>query len=319
MRPLVIAFCSLATPSVAGELILEVPIDCDLDTTCYIQNYVDTDASDAVVDYQCGRQSYNGHKGTDFALPSMQMQRLGVDVLAAAPGIVRGTRNDMEDALQFGPDAPDVSGRECGNGVVIVHGDGWETQYCHMEQGSVSVSRGQQVEVGDVLGRVGLSGRTQFPHLHLSVRKDGEVIDPFDPDGDPKCGPSDRTLWIDDLDVPIGGFISAGFSSKVPAYDTVKEGTAGRTEIAPDQPLVAWGYLHNSQEGDELKITLIDVDGAGFFAHTETLEKTQALTMRAAGKRAPQGGWPEGRYEAVIDLSRDGQIVDSIEASVTVR
>ena len=39
--------------------------------------------------------------------------------------------------LALGPTA--TAGRNCGNGVTLDHGDGWQTQYCHMRRGSVAV------------------------------------------------------------------------------------------------------------------------------------------------------------------------------------
>jgi len=44
-----------ATPAVAQDLRLGLPIDCTLGDTCYIQNYVDNDPSEAALDFQCGR------------------------------------------------------------------------------------------------------------------------------------------------------------------------------------------------------------------------------------------------------------------------
>lgn len=54
-----------------------------------------------------------------------------------------------------------------------------------MKNGYLKVRKGQKVRDGTVLGEIGLSGRTKFPHIHFSVRKNGKVIDPFDPDGKP--------------------------------------------------------------------------------------------------------------------------------------
>ncbi len=58
--------------------------------------------------------------------------------------------------------------RECGNGVVIAHAGGWETQYCHMAQGGLAVKPDQPVTTGQTLA-VGLSGLTEYPHLHFTV------------------------------------------------------------------------------------------------------------------------------------------------------
>ena len=88
---------------------------------------------------------------------------------------------------------------------VIRHGDGWETQYCHMRRGSITVLPGDRVAMGQVLGQVGMSGESEFPHLELSLRENGAVVDPFDPDGAITCGVSDETLWT----VPPGSKPSA--------------------------------------------------------------------------------------------------------------
>ncbi len=72
---------------------------------------------------------------------------------------------------------------------------------------------------------VGLSGRTQFPHVHLSLRKHGKVVDPFRPNA--TCGGlGDDTLWADPPAYQPGGLLSAGLATGVPPYDAVKVGNA---------------------------------------------------------------------------------------------
>ena len=94
------------------------------------------------------------------------------------------------------PGAESVKGRECGNGVTLRHENGWATQYCHMAKGSIRVSRGQKVETGTPLGRVGLSGNTEFPHLHFSVLHYETKIDPFAYGAKPgTCGDGGQSLW----------------------------------------------------------------------------------------------------------------------------
>jgi len=74
----------------------------------------------------------------------------GEPVVASAGGVVAAARDGVDDISMR--DAPVPRGRECGNGVRIVHGGGWKTQYCHLRKGSVAVKN------GDMLGLVGLSG-----------------------------------------------------------------------------------------------------------------------------------------------------------------
>ena len=60
--------------------------------------------------------------------------------------------------------------------VEIDHGFGLATLYAHMSE--IDVSEGQAVAAGDLLGRLGSTGRSTGPHLHYEVRVDGEPVDP---------------------------------------------------------------------------------------------------------------------------------------------
>ena len=144
---------------------------------CFIQNYVDVDPEHGGQDCYAHSRSYEQHKGTDFRV-SYDAMLAGVDVLAAAEGTVLRTRDGMNDAF-FQNGMIDVEGRECGNGVIIDHGDGWQTQYCHLKKDSVRVVQGDVVKAGSVLGQVGLSGRTEFSHVHFQVTCRGEIVCPF--------------------------------------------------------------------------------------------------------------------------------------------
>jgi murein DD-endopeptidase MepM/ murein hydrolase activator NlpD len=64
-----------------------------------------------------------------------------------------------------------------GNHIVIDHGFGYETLYAHLHSYNIRV--GQQVKRGDIIGFVGSTGRSQAPHLHYEVIKDGERINPI--------------------------------------------------------------------------------------------------------------------------------------------
>jgi len=123
-----------------------------------IHQYVDHSRASNASDYQCGGLTNSGHNGTDFRLPTLAAQRAGVNVRAAAQGQVLRTRDGMPDQMMSAANAPSIADRECGNGVIISHGNGWETQYCHLMQDSVGVKRGDWVSAGQPLARVGLSG-----------------------------------------------------------------------------------------------------------------------------------------------------------------
>jgi len=155
----------MARPSAAEDLKLSLPLACAGGVGCTVRSSLDTDPGSGAKDYRCGGQTYQGHNGVDIRIQDMAAQKRGVMVLAAAAGTVLRVRNTAPDVSIRAAGAPSVVGQECGNGLVISHGGGWETQYCHMAQASLVVRVGQAVKRGDALGRVGLSGMTEFPHL----------------------------------------------------------------------------------------------------------------------------------------------------------
>ena len=213
--------------------------------------------------------------------------------------------------------ATQSEGRECGNGVVLRHANGWETQYCHLRQGSITVTRGQQMEAGDVLGEVGMSGRAAFAHLHLSVRRDGAVIDPFDPDGSITCGtPDPVTLWTDPIPYRPGGIISMGTSAAVPEFDAIRAGTVPPA-TADGDAIVIYAFLFGTQAGDTLRLALNGPDGE-VAARDITLDRTQAQSFRAIGKKLRSPRWPAGSYTGTATLLRAGTSVDAEEITLTL-
>jgi hypothetical protein len=303
-------------PAGAFAFKLSLPVDCVLDQTCYIQQYPDHDPGRDAQDFTCGGLSYDGHDGTDFALPTRAAMNNGVAVLAAAPGVVKGRRDGVEDFL-----AP-VAGRDCGNGVVIDHETGWQTQYCHLRKGSVLVAPGQQVARGQVLGMIGQSGAAAFPHLHLSVRQNTEEVDPFAPDRSIMCDTTAKDrwakdLWTNDIIYRPGGILQAGFADAIPGFNAVKAGISV-TELPPSAPaLVAWAYLYGTQSGDAVVFKVVGPKGAILTERSE-LDRTQALSFRAAGRKLTADEWPEGEYHAEIRLMRGQLRVDEVRALVRV-
>jgi hypothetical protein len=308
-----------ATSVASQDLVLQAPIDCSLGDDCYIQQYVDHIKGKGVGDFRCASLSYQGHKGTDFALRTLNQMRVGVDVLAAAPGVVRGARSGVKDEIYSAENAERVKGRECGNGVVIRHGGGWETQYCHLKNGSLQVKKGQKVEAGTVLGQIGLSGRTQFPHVHLSVRKNGKVVDPFDPDGNIVCGtPEKDVLWAKPLPYRPGGILYAGFSDRVPEFTDVKSGRAAVTSLPADAPaIVIFGLGFGAQKGDDMRLVLKGPSGV-MLDETIAVKKNQAQLFKAVGKRLKKRNWPTGRYSGSVSLVRDGKVINSKQAKIII-
>ncbi|MFZ0597051.1 MAG: peptidoglycan DD-metalloendopeptidase family protein, partial [Flavobacterium sp.] len=96
------------------------------------------------------------HNGMDFTANT------GSPVYATGDGVV-----ERADAAASG----------FGNHVVIRHGFGYESLYAHLSK--YNCRAGQHVKRGDVIGYVGSTGRSEGPHCHYEVHKDGKVVNPL--------------------------------------------------------------------------------------------------------------------------------------------
>lgn len=284
-----------------------LPIDCRLGTDCWIVNYPDAGPGSAGLDFNCNHLTYDGHKGTDFAVRDLEAVRRGVAVVAVAEGRVLRVRDDM------GGDGPaDVSSeRACGNGVVISHGDGWETQYCHLRGGSVTVRPGDPVRRGGRLGLVGMSGRTEFPHVHLSIRRHGAPLDPFTGrEVFSGCGVAGQSLWSADARPAYAAsqIVAAGFATGRVEMASIQRDAASPAILGTDAPaLVLWTVTLGLEPGDRLRLGITAPDGSTVFSQHKTLERTQIRRLDFGGRRRRGEGWAPGLYVGEVSLLRPGQ------------
>lgn len=315
-----------ATRARADALSLSFPLDCGLHETCFIQNYVDINQSPGAKDYRCGQATYDGHKGTDFRLTSVRDAIKGVSVLAAASGIVRSMRDGVTDRL-FHRDTKPVfePGKECGNGVVIDHGQGWVTQYCHMRRGSVRVRHGQLIKRREQLGLVGFSGKAQFAHLHLSVRHRGRVVDPFTghmPNGNCESATANG-LWKEEaarvLEYRPGEFIEVGFSDGPVDTRALEEGKVSQSSPSISSPaFVFYARLINLMKGDRLQLALWGPTRLLAKSTTNPNERHKAQYVAFVGLKLKTQRWPPGRYKGDVKLMRAGKIVLERKAALVL-
>mgnify|MGYP003571167613 CR=1 FL=1 len=318
----VLVLSALAAPAARAEPpVLGLPVACALGETCWLVNFVDRDPGPAARDYRCGGLSYDTHKGTDFAIRSDAAMRAGVDVLAAAPGTVRAVRDGMPDSSRSDLESGTVRGRECGNGVYIDHADGWSTQYCHMQAGSVRVRAGDTVARGQVIGRIGRSGRSEFPHIHMTLRDGARVVDPFT--GDSAIAACDAGAGA----VPAGGLwdpaltaqlaypgpqpFHTGFATGRPKKADIEAGRLSETAFPPDTAaLVFWAEAFSLEKGDRIHI-MLTAPGGGLVAENRvTLDRPLAKGHWYAGRKKRGAAWATGSYTGRIAITRGGETVE---------
>lgn len=307
-----LGFGLLSLPVFAqSDFKLGMPIDCEIGKSCWILNLVDLDPGPEARDYQCKTQSYDGHKGTDFAIRDLKVMKKGVRVQASAAGVVRGVRDGMADQDVTIAGSHTVKGKECGNGAVIAHAGGWETQYCHMRKGSVAIKSGDRVKKGQFLGLVGHSGKAAFPHLHFQVRHKKKIVDPFVGEaGGQKCGVGSQPLWeaslLAPLTQPLPIIFSAGFAAIPPKTRLIKAGEFHDKALSRQAPaFLMWGGFYRLKKGDLLAVQITSPDGSSFLDYKKKIEKSRVrFQVLYAGKKRKPLFWPEGLYKGVMTVIR---------------
>jgi hypothetical protein len=294
-------------------LSMGLPLDCSRAELCFPQNYFDHDPSPGHADYACGTLSYDTHTGTDIRISYADMER-GVPVLAVADGVVRAVRDGESEGEITLRGKGAVKGREAGNAVVLVHADGFETQYSHLKWGSVAVRPGQRVKTGQRLGLVGLSGATEFPHLEISVRRKSWPMDPFTGLAFDGCDGKREPLWSPEalasstLTYQASGLLEAGFFTVPPTSTIAMSRRQDWIEGRADDPsvLVFSVLVFGPRKGDVWNLRLTGPDGQVLAESSTTQTRNQAQAMRYAGKKKVTG-WQPGFYRGEFRLTRPGE------------
>ena len=233
--------------------------------------------------------------------------RRGVGVLAMADGVVRRVRDGIADRVVVtAADRGSTKGRECGNGLVIDHGDRWTAQYCHLREGSVTARPGQRVRRGQRIGLVGTSGLAAFPHVHVTLWKDQRLVDPLTgrllADG---CGAPRRSLW---REAGLSRYrrhdiYAAGLAGRAVTADAIKADAASNPSLPRSaSALVLWSAIFGVEKGDRLRLEIFKPEGTILHHATQAIDKSQAWRMVYSGLRRRGDSWPPGRYSARVTL-----------------
>ena len=251
-----------------GQSFLETPIEGVYGDDFIIVNYVDWDTA-GIKDANCGTKTYDGHQGTDFTIRSFRQMDSGVNVLAAADGVITYIKDGEFDRETEG----DVS-KKLGNYIAIKHPNDYYTYYGHLKKNSLLVDVGDSVKSGQIIGEVGSSGNSTDPHLHFEVWYDSLfVVDPFTG----ACGNA-TSLFNTPLSYDTSFHVwEYGLSHKtgITINDLRNRYTSDEVPYSfrpsVDSSLVFWGHMYGLRAGKELTVNWLTPNNNVWYTYSYTL------------------------------------------------
>lgn len=302
-----------------------LPLACQMGENCWVMNYVDFTPDDGLAsDPFCGPRTYDSHKGTDFAILDGTAMEKGVSVLAPLDGTVLKIRDGEPDQWSTPQQIEQIKAarKECGNAIMVDHGEGLQTVYCHLKKGSIKVKPNQKIKIGDVMAQVGLSGMTEFPHLHFGITKDNKVIDPFTNETNmDRCGIPKKSLWDRKIDLQYQPFTiqSAGFSNDVPDLNKLEKGIPAPESLSTqNQYLTFWSILYGVKKDDIVTLEMTDPNGKKFADFLIIQDKDRARQFYYIGKNIENLSLQEGAYLGTIKIKRKVKDKEDLVDSKTV-
>lgn len=305
------AFPALAQVNAGGNTTdMAFPLRCTPGISCFIIGYPDLNkAPGKGEDFACGPAD-DGEMFLRIGLPDVSTITRNIPVLAAGDGVVADATDGIPDRVVTSRAELKRGISNCGNGVVIDHGGGTQTAYCHLRKDSLQVKSGDRVTKGQVIGAVGQSGVALWPQLGFSLVKGGYFIDPItstsDADG---CGlRTYPALSMPQSLIPYqpAAIVSLGFSIGTVPAEKIALGTATRYAFISkeEKTINMWGMILGIRKGDRIEVTIFDPRGRAIYDQNIIAESDKLrLPINAARKRG-YVGWREGAYAGQVKVTR---------------
>ena len=263
----------------------------------YVAAYVDqNNATGAFSDYNCGSNTYDGHKGTDIAIgpfPFYKMDNSQVEVIAAAAGTIIAKHDGEYDRNCVGSGSALTA-----NSLIIQHSDGSYALYWHMKANSLtSKTVNQTVAAGEYLGVVGSSGSSGGPHLHFEVwagSTQSTMNDPFSG----TCNTiNPNSWWASQKPYTEPGVIKSSVHTTdvvlpaCPATETPNESTSFTIPfqglgLAPGYAKF-YAYVRNSTSGGVTSMSILNPNNSVFNSWNYTITTSSRLSILGFSKLLP--------------------------------
>ena len=265
-----------------------------------ISNYVDEDNSAAILDYNCGNRTYDGHQGTDIVswpFPWQKMAMNAVQIVASAPGTIIAKYDGN----------PDTSCSFCvsacnWNAVYVMQSDGSVAWYGHMKTNSLTTkSVGQTVALGEYLGIVGSSGNSTTPHIHIQIYADNtytQLVDPWA--GSCNFLNGTTSWWASQQPYIVSTLNKVMTHNPPPAMPGCKSGEAVNEKVnfVNGETVYVASYYRDQQNGQQSIHTVYKPDNSVYFTWIQPLDAYYSASwwyyIVNLPNPAPTGMW---RYE----------------------
>jgi murein DD-endopeptidase MepM/ murein hydrolase activator NlpD len=295
--------------------------DCSFYT---ISAYVDQNTTAGTyTDWNCGTNSYDGHRGTDIATYPFHFYKMDhdqVEVIAAAPGVII---NKVDGNF----DKNCATNSLTANYLVVQHADGSTVLYFHMKKNSLtSKSIGQSVALGEYLGVVGSSGNSSGPHLHFEVWNGSTNATRVDPYAGSCNTLNANSWWVAQKPYTEPAVIKASVHTTdivVPACPSTETTNESTCYVRPFQgaglPANAakfYTFYRNETAGMTTTFSILNPDGSVFTSWTANSTTSYNASYRSYTKTLPTN---TGTYtfKAVYNGVTCSSTFDVINAVIT--
>ncbi len=271
----------------------------------YIGNYVDQDTTDtSFKDYNCGRTTYDGHRGTDIVMqpfPFYKMDNNQIHIVAAAAGIIIQKSDGYFDKNC-------ASNNNTANYVILMHPDSSFSLYWHMKRNSLTSKKvGDAVAVGDFLGIVGSSGASSGPHLHFEVWKNINKSSLQDPYAGTCNKLNDSTWWVNQKAYTEPAIIAADMDTAPPILPACPNTETPNEDscFTPGIKGVVTIFIRNETAGISAIVKILNPDGTTYLTWTHKSIKYYNCTYWYWYKTLPT---TPGVY--TLEVTYNGKTVD---------
>ncbi len=297
----------------ASELKFNTPIQCKIGEDCFLLNQLEK--------VGCGQLPFSTKDGVMFIAKHDALVRDGIKILASQNGKVKAVRSNVDDQ-----DKSTVSIAPCGNGIIVTHANGYETQYCYLHKDTIKLKKGDKVKEGQELGLMGMSGNINYPAMLFTLKRKNKHIDPFTNNhkSEDCVYNHDKSLWNPEtIKTMIHSetiITNYGFTTEEPEIAKARNGDYNTMTIAGNTNIIGYFIdLIGVYEGDLIIIEMLSPDGYKIVSYQKKFVDFNPRAFAHIVYKNQSQKLNEGEYKISFKLLRQGSIIIEKQDSLNIR